>query len=135
MNKPNWWTDKHEGTWDRVKDALKRDWEQTKNDVSKSSGKDLDQTAGDTLKQAAGKEPVPATGATSATSATSVKWDDVESGYRFGAGSRGQFATEHPTWDDKLEHKLSGEWTNLKTGKDWESVKAHVKSAWHSVKN
>jgi hypothetical protein len=133
MNNPSWWTDKHEGTWSRVKDALKRDWEQTKNDLSKKSGKDLDQSAGDTVKQAAGKEPIP--GPSTSTPTTNAKWDDVETGYRFGAGSRDQFATEHPKWDDKLEQKLSNEWTNLKTGKDWDSVKAHVKSAWHSVKN
>ncbi|CAN5658844.1 hypothetical protein BH11MYX1_BH11MYX1_08940 [soil metagenome] len=129
MNKPQWWTDKHEGTWDRIKDAMKRDWEQTKNDLSKKSGKDLDQSAGDTVKQAAGKEPIPG------PHHSNDKWDDVESGYRFGAGSHDQFQAEHPKWDDKLEHKLSGEWTNLKTGKDWDSVKAHVKSAWHSIKN
>ena len=40
-------------------DALKRDWEQTKSDLPGLEGKDLDQDAGDTLKQAAGKEPVP----------------------------------------------------------------------------
>jgi len=44
---------------DKVKDALKRDWEQTKNDFSKKHGRDLDQDAGDTIKQAIGKEPIP----------------------------------------------------------------------------
>jgi hypothetical protein len=47
----------------KVKDALKRDWEQTKHDFSKKSGEDLDQDVGDTLKQAAGKEPIPPLGA------------------------------------------------------------------------
>ncbi len=45
MNKPQGWTDQHEGTWDRIKDAMKRDWEQIKNDLSKKSGKDLDQSS------------------------------------------------------------------------------------------
>jgi hypothetical protein len=129
MNKPQWWNEQHEGTWDRVKDAMKRDWEQTKNDLSKKSGKDLDQSAGDTVKQAAGKEAIPAGGQANA------KWDDVEPGYRFGAGSRVQLQNEYPKWDDKLEHKLSTEWSDLKSGKDWDDVKAHVKSAWHSIKN
>ena len=42
-----------------VKDALKRDWEQTKHDFSKSKGRELHQDVGDTVKQAAGKEPIP----------------------------------------------------------------------------
>jgi hypothetical protein len=46
----------------KVKEALKRDWEQTKHDVSKKSGRDLDQDVGDTLKQATGKEPIPPAG-------------------------------------------------------------------------
>ena len=55
MKNPNWWNDKHEGTWDRIKSAMKRDWEQTKADVS-SKGRDLDQDVGDTVKQAMGKQ-------------------------------------------------------------------------------
>ena len=46
-------------TTDRAKDALDRDWEQTKSDLPGLEGKDLDQDVDDTVKQAAGKEPVP----------------------------------------------------------------------------
>jgi len=42
-----------------AKEALKRDWEQTKSDVPGLEGKDLDQDVDDTVKQATGKEPVP----------------------------------------------------------------------------
>ncbi len=55
---PQWWTEKHTSAWERVKDALERDWEQTKSDFS-SSGHNLKQDAGDTVKQAFGSEPVP----------------------------------------------------------------------------
>ena len=44
---------------DDVKDALKRDWEQTKSDMPGMEGKDLDQDAHETVKQAAGAEEVP----------------------------------------------------------------------------
>lgn len=43
----------------KVKEALKRDWEQTKHDFNKKSGQNLNQDAGDTIKQATGSEPVP----------------------------------------------------------------------------
>ena len=45
-----------------AKEALKRDWEQTKSDMPGMEGRDLDQDVDDTVKQAAGKEPIPATG-------------------------------------------------------------------------
>lgn len=42
-----------------AKEALARDWEQTKSDMPGLEGKDLDQDVDDTVKQAVGKEPVP----------------------------------------------------------------------------
>ncbi|MFO0631207.1 MAG: hypothetical protein U0325_37050 [Polyangiales bacterium] len=57
--RPNWWTDQHTSTWDRVKEALRRDWEQTRSDLSSSSAVDLNQNIGDTVKQAAGTQPLP----------------------------------------------------------------------------
>lgn len=47
---------------DRVGDALERDWEQTKSDLPGLEGEDLDQDAGDTIRQARGKEPEPPEG-------------------------------------------------------------------------
>lgn len=44
---------------DKVKDALKRDWEQTKSDMPGMEGRDLDQNIGDTVRQATGKEENP----------------------------------------------------------------------------
>src|SRR5262245_35788154 len=58
---PNWWTSEHSSAWDRTKEAIRRDWEQTKADFSKNK-KDLNQDVDDTLKQAAGKEPIPPRG-------------------------------------------------------------------------
>jgi hypothetical protein len=39
-----------------AKDALKKDWEQTKSDVPGLEGKDIDQDADDTVKEAVGKD-------------------------------------------------------------------------------
>jgi hypothetical protein len=46
--------DKNDGS---AKDALANDWQQTKSDLPGMDGKDMDQDADDTLKQAASKEP------------------------------------------------------------------------------
>ena len=42
-----------------AKDALARDWEQTKHDLPGLEGKDLDQDVDDTVKQAVGSEEPP----------------------------------------------------------------------------
>ena len=42
-----------------AKEAIKRDWEQTKHDMPGMEGKDLDQDVDDTVKQATGKEEPP----------------------------------------------------------------------------
>ncbi len=52
-------SDKSEDKGDGLGEALERDWEQTKSDLPGLEGKDLDQDVDDTVKQAAGKEPVP----------------------------------------------------------------------------
>ena len=54
---PAWWNEQYNSDWDRVKEALKRDWEQTKWDLGASTGRDLRQTALDTLKQALAIDP------------------------------------------------------------------------------
>jgi hypothetical protein len=123
---PSWWNEKHESTWSRVKAALKRDWEQTKSDFTKHHPNDLDQSAGDTVKQAAGKEVIPPEGVPN----PSTTWEHVEPSYRYGAGARTQFGTEHKSWDDKLESRLSADWTSLKNGRTWEEVKGKVRHAW-----
>jgi hypothetical protein len=126
MTNPTWWNSKHEGTWDRVKSAMRADWEQTKNDLSKKHGEELHQNAKDTVKQMAGKEAIPA---------TPKNWDDIEPGYRFGAGAREQYGAEHTAWDSKLEGKLAKDWDSLKTGHAWDHVKGAVRRAWDSVKH
>jgi hypothetical protein len=53
-------TSRGERTKSRLGEALKRDVEQTKHDLSfGKAGTDLDQDVDETVKQAAGKEPIP----------------------------------------------------------------------------
>ena len=42
----------------KIKEALKRDWEQTKHDITKK-GVDLNQDVTDTVSQATGNESIP----------------------------------------------------------------------------
>jgi hypothetical protein len=130
MSNPKWWNEEHESTWGRVKAAMKRDWEQTKADVS-SKGRDLDQDVGDTVKQAAGKQPIPPM--SQRTKDEGDEWNRAEEGYRYGVGARSQYGHEHSQWDDKLEGKLKEEWGDMKSGRTWDEVKSTVRRGWDRV--
>ena len=122
MNKPKWWNQEHDSAWDRVKDAMKRDWEQTKNDLTMGKkGTDLDQSVGDTVKQAAGKERIP------------DDWNGVEEEHRYGFGARRQHG--NTDWDDRTESKLKEEWGDLKSGRTWDEVKSSVRRGWDRAKS
>ncbi|WP_437680237.1 hypothetical protein [Sorangium sp. So ce131] len=75
---PRWWDTHKASGWERVKEALRRDWEQTKADFTNDKGHELNQDVGDTLKQAAGKQAIPPRGVPNSS------WDDVEPGLRYG---------------------------------------------------
>jgi hypothetical protein len=130
MANPKWWNEEHEGTWSRVKAAMKRDWEQTKADVS-SKGHDLDQDVGDTVKQAMGKEPIPPM---NRPNKDADDWDTAEEGVRYGVGARSQYGADHTDWDDRLEGKLKEEWRDMKSGRTWDEVRSSVRRGWDRVR-
>ncbi|MEO7112691.1 MAG: hypothetical protein ABI183_19755, partial [Polyangiaceae bacterium] len=82
---PSWWTKDHSTSWDKVKEAFHRDWEQTKADLSKKAGHELNQNVGDTVKQAAGKEAIPAGNAPNPSQAN---FDDFAPAIELGHAAR-----------------------------------------------
>ena len=129
MNDPKWWNAEHTSTWERVKAALKADWEQTKHDFGSKTAPDLHQDATDTLKQAIGTQPVPS----AATTTGWDRWDDAEPTLRYGHAARAQYK-EHDDWNDALESKLREEWNDLKSGRTWDEAKHVVRRGWESTK-
>lgn len=130
MANPKWWNEEHESTWSRVKAAVKRDWEQTKADLS-SGGRDLDQDVGDTVKQAMGKQAIPPL---SQPNTDAEEWDRVEEGYRYGVGARSQYGNQYNDWNEGLEGKLREEWRDMKSGGTWDEVKNAVRRGWDRVR-
>jgi hypothetical protein len=128
---PRWWTDTHTSKWERAKEALRRDWEQTKHDFGSKKARDLDQDVDDTVKQAAGKEPIPAP---SQKSGANDRWDVAEPSVRYGWGAREQYRDEGD-WNDRVEAKLKQEWNDLRTGRTWDEVKRAVRRGWDSAKS
>jgi hypothetical protein len=140
MANPKWWNEEHESTWSRVKAAMKRDWEQTKADVS-SKGRDMDQDVDDTVKQMAGKQPIPQMAGKQPippVGARTIENDDAfserdEDAYRYGAGARKHYGSAYPEWDDRVEGKMKEEWNDLKSGRTWDEVKGAVRRGWDRV--
>jgi len=127
--KPTWWKDETHGTaWERVREAMERDWVQTKKDLSISTGHEVNQGVGDTVKQMAGKEAIPAS---DKPNPPQVIGDlrDVDMPMSYGFAARTQYGTLHPTWSGELEGKLRREWDGGadKLGRDWRAVREHVR--------
>jgi len=122
--KPAWWDQQYDSAWERIREALRRDWEQTKADLC-SSGKELNQDLGDTIEQAIGTKPIPPPN----QPVPDTDWSDAESAMRYGYGARRQYADENE-WNDRLEAKLRDEWTVLEPDRRWDEAKPQIKRGW-----
>jgi hypothetical protein len=124
--RPAWWDRQCESTWERIKEALRRDWEQTKAHLS-DGGTELNQDLGDTIEQAIGTKPLPPPDQPT----PDADWSDAEPALRYGQGARRHYADE-ADWNDRLEGKLRDEWTELETGRSWDQAKDQVKRGWNA---
>ena len=109
---PSWWNNEHESSWEKVKGAFRRDWEQTKNDMGSKSAPDLHQNAGDTIKQATGSQP-----------GTSQDFSKHEGAFRYGLGAQKQYQGQR--WDDTLESTLRGDYPG-----DWDDDRESIRHAY-----
>lgn len=118
---PKWWNKDHQSSWDRVKAAFKRDWDQTKHDLG-GHQPDTDQNVDDTVKQAAGKEPIPPRG--------QPTYEEAQDAYRFGYGARAQYSQEYPEWNDRLETRLKQDWGETFTDREWNLHRNSIRRGW-----
>jgi len=118
---PKWWGQEHESAWERVKAAFKRDWDQTKHDFG-GKEPDTDQDVGDTVSQAAGKQPIPPRGAPT--------YEELEGAYRFGYGARAHYGKSFSDWDENLETQLESDWRQTYSDKDWRSYRNAIRRGW-----
>lgn len=96
-------------TWERVREALRRDWEQTKHHIDSSSGHEYNQTLADTLKQAMGAEEIPPDDAPNPPKVIGT-WEEADRAIRFGHEANGQFKDSFPRWNGELENVLARVW-------------------------
>jgi len=156
---PNWWNEQvHGSAWDRVKAAMQRDWEQTKNDFTPGAP-DLNQDVDDTIKMATGNAPIPPPGAVTPPSKSEVKdeikegnkeikelieakngvstssrapWRDVEAPVAYGFAAKNHYSKKYPSWDVELERELRGEWETGNKDRKWDDVRDHVRTGFNA---
>jgi hypothetical protein len=122
MRNPEWWNTENDSAWERVKAAFKRDWDQTKHDFG-GDEPDTNQDVDDTIKQAAGKQPIPPR--------RQPTYEDVEPAYRFGYGARSHYGKQYSSWDDKLEAQLRRDWESSYAGtSDWPTTRQAIRKGW-----
>ncbi len=113
----SWHTTEHDSTWERVKAAFRRDWEQTKNDFGSDEARDLDQDVDNTVRQMFGKE--------SPYDYRSLPFEDEEPAFRYGHAARRHFGEKHKTWDPTLSEELRGTYSG-----DWERDEPLIRYAY-----
>jgi hypothetical protein len=118
---PSWWTNENDTAWDRVKEAFKRDWDQTKHDFG-GKQPDTAQNVNDTVKQASGNQPIPPRG-------TPV-YEKIEPAYRFGYGARSYYQQKHPQWDATLEAELQRDWMASYPQGNWNEDVVYIREGW-----
>ena len=122
-NKPMWYSGESMTAWERVKEALRRDWEQTKHDFGMSGGHELNQTLVDTLDQATKNQPIPAADRP-VPPAVIGAWDEAEYPIGYGYVARRAVGAGYPTWNEGIELRLRA---------DWEERMKKPEHAWDKV--
>lgn len=125
-DQPAWWTTDETSAWDRVKEALRRDWDQTKHDFGLKYGQDLNQGVVDTVRQAVGSEPIPPPHVANTTEAWS---DEAAVRYGYGAGLSPNYRS-YQGWSQELEAQLQKDWEGMSSGRPWADVRLAVYYGW-----
>jgi hypothetical protein len=119
---PSWWNQEHDSGWDRVKQAFRRDWDQTKHDFG-GDEPDMKQDVNDTVGQAAGKKPIPP--------GDQPNFDEYEPAARFGYGARRQYGSRYSAWNSDLEDQLRRDWeSTADAGDGWDRYRSAVRRGW-----
>ena len=124
-DKPHWF-DAQANAWERAKEAVRRDWEQTKHELH-LGGHELNQDVEDTVTQAVGSAPIPAIDAPNPPKVIG-QWQDLEAPIGFGYAARRHYGARFPKWTSELEKILAADWK--RETQPWDSVKPYVRHGY-----
>jgi hypothetical protein len=108
MKMPSWWTDDAARDWQVAKEALRRDWDQTKHDLH-LGGHEMNQNVDNTLAQAAGAEAMPPVDVANRPKVIGT-WEEAEVAIGFGYAARTYYGHRYSSWTAELERELSRDW-------------------------
>lgn len=116
-----------------MKHAIRRDWEQTKGDLA-DNGVDLNQRAGDTIRQALGSQPIPRDNLPNPGPRHGCEsvWESFHEALRYGYGARLHYRDVE--WGEDIADRLRDEWQASSHPQTWQEVREAVKRGWHSVR-
>ena len=109
-NRPTWYTNDTDSSWDRVKAAFANDWEQTRHDFGSKTARDLNQDVDDTAKQMAGSPD---------------SFENHEQAFPFGYAANRHFRSQYPTWNSDLESQLRQDY-----GTDFDRDRSDIRRAY-----
>lgn len=127
--RPSWYTKEDDSAWEKVKEAFRRDWEQTKHDFG-GNAPDLDQDVGDTISQATGSEPIPPGNAKNPKPAKRAEEQGVysvadEPAYRYGYAASRHYPDS--AWDAETEEMLR---SDFHTEQDFARQREAIRRGW-----
>ncbi|MFI5298000.1 MAG: hypothetical protein ACHREM_07870 [Polyangiales bacterium] len=125
---PAWWTERHQTAWERVKDAIKRDWRKMKGAVGHPIGHEPDGVGASTASRGANGVRDLSVHLPS----KSRSWKDAEPAVRFGGGARAYFA-EDTEWDTDLDRRLAVEWTRFYPNRPWYQERDDARHGWEGM--
>jgi hypothetical protein len=120
------WQHDDNNAWDRVKAALRRDWDQTRYDFGATFGQNLHQNIGNTVAQASGNESIPARH----TANLEQGWSD-EAAVRYGysAAQSPNYRDQHE-WNSAVEAQLQQGWEAMNADRPWADARVAVRYGW-----
>jgi len=101
------YTEEENSTWERVKAAMKNDWEQTKNDFGSNEARNLNQDVDDTMKQMFNADD---------------KFENRKQALRFGLAAQQKYRSKFPKWTTELDSQLSNDYQG-----NYADERAHVR--------
>jgi hypothetical protein len=126
MKKPSWWSDVHASGWERAKEAVRRDWQQTKHDLH-LGGHELNQNLDHTYTQAVGGEAIPPIDAANPPKVLGP-WQDAEMAIGFGYSAKTHYGDRFPEWNSTVEGILEKDWKSEIL--PWEKIKGYIRHGY-----
>jgi hypothetical protein len=127
--RPSWYTRDDDSAWDRVKEAFRRDWQQTKHDFG-GDEPDLNQDVDDTVAQATGANAIPPANVPSPEPKQADEPYNAshEPAYRYGYAAYRHYG-HAGDWNAEREAMFEKDW-----GEEWSDVRPAIRRGWFYAK-